>query len=426
MNEPTGVRRLGLLLLATVLAGCATAAPAGTPSPAATAGPATIATSTGPSSAASPRPSATTGATATDTPRPAWHFPVDAFAALATEPVSRELAFLLQETLDRSAGGDGVAATVISPDGTWSGAAGMATPDREMDPRDQMAIGSITKTIIAAQVMQLIEKGELALLDEAADRLPPDLEFDTNGATIEDLLSMRSGISEYFADEEELLEALTADPGRVWTIEELLATVDPKRGPVGPDREWEYLGTNYLLLGLIIEHVAGRPVAEVLRAGVLSGVPFTRLIYQPDERPTEPMAMPGGKPDPVFSRGGGYLPSIANATLFTAEGAMASDARTLARWFHALCAGRIVSPASVDEMTDLKKRPEYGLGIWDRRFQYGWYSGALGHTGLVREGYRAGAFCFQDPVMVVVVIANARDHDVETTAGNLWKEVGPG
>jgi len=135
-----------------------------------------------------------------------------------------------------------------------------------MVTNDQMSIASITKTLVAAQVMQLIEAGQLTLEDLAADRLPPDLVFDTNGATIEDLLSMRSGISEYFADEDELLAALTDDPLREWTTEEKLATVSPERGPVGPEREWEYIGTNYLLLGLIIEQATGRSVADVMRA----------------------------------------------------------------------------------------------------------------------------------------------------------------
>ena len=66
-----------------------------------------------------------------------------------------------------------------------------------MVPDDQMSIASITKTLVAAQVMQLVEAGELTLDDPAADRLPPDLDFDTNEATVENLLSMRSGISEY-------------------------------------------------------------------------------------------------------------------------------------------------------------------------------------------------------------------------------------
>ena len=346
-------------------------------------------------------------------------FPTALFAGLGDGPVSDELTAELQEALALSANGDGLTATLITPEGTWSGATGFAAGERAMVPNDQMSIASITKTVVAAQVMQLVEAGELNLDDLVADRLPPDLEFDTNGATVADLLSMRSGISEYFADEDELVEALTNDPLHVWTTEQKLSTVDPKRGPVGPEREWEYIGTNYLLLGLIVERITGQPMAEVLRSGVIDGDGYERLIYQPDELPTDPMAMPRGASADTFDENGGYLPSLANATMFTSEGAMASDAPSLARWFRALCAGQVVSPASVDEMTDLHKRPEYGLGIWDRRYEYGSDSGALGHTGLAREGYRTAAFCFQNPVMVVVVLANSEEHDVETTAGNL-------
>ncbi|MEO7296033.1 MAG: serine hydrolase domain-containing protein [Candidatus Limnocylindria bacterium] len=386
-------------------------------------GPAPAATGAVPSVA----PTATTAAVTSTAPasapptRTPTAFPIAVFAGLRDEPVSEALAAELQSVLDASSNGDGLTATLITTEGTWSGATGLAEGDRPMVPNDQMSIASITKTLVAAQVMQLIEGGKLALRDLAANRLPRDLEFDTNGATIEDLLSMRSGISEYFVDESELLDALTRDRLHVWTLEEKLATVDPKRGPVGPEREWEYIGTNYLLLGLIIEQATGRSVAEVLRSGVLSGDGYERLIYQPDERPTDPMAMPRGASADTFDDGGGYLPSIANATMFTAEGAMASDAPTLARWLRSLCAGQVVSPASLDDMTDLGKRPEYGLGIFDRRYEYGPASGALGHTGYVREGYRTVALCFQNPAMVVVVLANDDEHDVETAAGNLWR-----
>jgi hypothetical protein len=77
-----------------------------------------------------------------------------------------------------------------------------------------------------------------------------------------------------------------------------------------------------------------------------------------------------------------------------------------------------VSPASLNEMTDFDKRPGYGLGLIDRRDEYGWDSGALGHTGVAREGYRAAALCFQQQGIVVTVLANA-EHDVDTSAGNL-------
>jgi hypothetical protein len=39
----------------------------------------------------------------------------------------------------------------------------------------------------------------------------------------------------------------------------------------------------------------------------------------------------------------------------------------------------------------------------------------------VDEGYRTAALCFQDPGIVVVVLANADEHHVDTTAGDLWR-----
>jgi D-alanyl-D-alanine carboxypeptidase len=344
-------------------------------------------------------------------------FPTAVFAGLGDEPVSDELAAELQEVLDTSANGHGLTAAVISPQGIWNGAAGFAAGDRAMVPTDQMSIASITKTLVAAQVMQLVEAGELGLDDLAADRLPPGLGFDTNGATIENLLSMRSGISEYMADPDVLRESLVSDPLHVWTTDEKLATVGPERGPVG--QSWEYIGTNYLLLGLVIEHVTGRPLAEVLRSGVLDGDGYERLIYQPDERPTDPMAMPLGASADTFDEAGGYLPSLAAATMFTSEGAMASDSLSLARWFRGLCAGQVVSVASLDEMTDFDERPEYGLGVIDRRGEYGWDSGAVGHMGAI-FGFTTVALCFENPGIVVVVLANA-EHDVDTVAGDLWR-----
>ena len=117
-----------------------------------------------------------------------------AFARLAEDPVPEDEAAELQGTLADAAGTSGVTATVMSASGTWTGAAGRAAPRHRMRPDAQMAIGSITKTIIAAQVMQLVEAGRLGLDDPAADHLPRRLEFDTNGASIENLLSMRSGM----------------------------------------------------------------------------------------------------------------------------------------------------------------------------------------------------------------------------------------
>ncbi len=342
-------------------------------------------------------------------------FPIEVFADITEDRVPEETATQLQAVLDDLAGRAGVSATVMTADGTWSGTTGKADGVRHVRVDDQFAIGSITKTLVAAQVMRLVEAGELSLDDPVADHLPPGIHFDTNGATIVDLLSMRSGYPDTLLGPGQW-KSFTTDPARVWTIDEVLATVRPGRGPVG--RQFEYRGINYVLLGLIVEDVTGRPLAEVLRSGVLAGKGYERLIYQPDERPTEPMAMPYGESSDAFGDAGGYLPSLAAVTAFNAEGAMASDSISLARWWRSLCAGQIVSPASLNEMTDFDTRPEYSLGIIDRRDEYGWASGALGHTGLA-FGFTSAALCFQQQGMVVVVLANAHDYDVDTVAGQL-------
>lgn len=112
--------------------------------------------------------------------------------------------------------------------------------------------------------------------------------------------------------------------------------------------------TDYLLLKLVIEQVRERPLADVLRDGVLAVDGLERLVHQPDERPTEPMAMPAGASSAVLASRGGYLPSLATATAYNASGAIASDSPSLARWWRAFCAGEVVSQASLTRDVDVR------------------------------------------------------------------------
>lgn len=150
----------------------------------------------------------------------------------------------------------------MSADGTWSGAAGKADSVRDVEVDNQFAIASITKTVIAAQVMQMVEAGELGLDDPATDHLPSDLDFDSNGATIRQLLGMRSGSPDYV---DAILDSVTIDRQHRWTPTDVLTLVAADRSPAGDF--FEYSSTNYVLLGLIIEQVRGRAVADVLRDG---------------------------------------------------------------------------------------------------------------------------------------------------------------
>ena len=198
-------------------------------------------------------------------------------------------------------------------------------------------------------------------------------------------------------------ERLLADPQRLWKPAELLDLVTDDRDP--PGEYFAYTNTNYLLLGLVIEQVRGRPIAEVLRDGVLSIDGVERLIYQPDEIPTEPMAMPYGESTDVLEIGDGFLPSLA----LTSDGpaaAMASDSPSLARWWRAFCTGEIVSQASLTEMTTF--HDDYGLGLYNPGDSY---ANVVGHTG-ESEGYVAWAGCLPEDGSVVVVLSNRVVEDI--------------
>lgn len=289
----------------------------------------------------------------------------------------------------------------LTPQGTWSGVFGKADDVRDVVVDSQFGIGSVTKPVIAAQVMQLVEAGELSLDDPATDHLPADFAFDTNGATIRQLLSHRSGIPDWYG---EAMEAEVAkNRTRVWKPADVLALVDPARRPAGDT--FEYADTNYNLLGLVIEHVRQRPLVDVLRDGVLRVEGTERLIYQPDEAPSDPMAMPLGESRDALEKGGGYLPSLSDASSAGPAGSIASDSISLTRWWRAFCAGEIVSDASLIEMSTFDSGLDgYGLGLFNPVVDWG--MPGIGHSG-GNFGYSSWAGCMPgEHPFVLVALTN--------------------
>lgn len=151
----------------------------------------------------------------------------------------------------------------------------------------------------------------------------------------------------------------------------------------------------------MIEQVTGRTVVQTMRdGGVLDIDGIERLVYQPDERPTAPMALPSAMSPAEWREGGGYLPSIASATAGPTTGAIATDSLSLAHWWQAFCSGRLISQDSLTTMATLVDG--YGLGLVNMTAPY---ATSFGHPG-ADVGYIAWAGCLPDSGSVIVTLSN--------------------
>jgi len=331
------------------------------------------------------------------------------FPAVPTGSFSHSTTGALQAILNAAidpGGLPGITATVMTADGgVWSGAAGTADGVHPVEARSQFGIASFTKTVIAAEVMRLSEKGLLRLSDPVSEHLPTDFHFDTNGATIENLLHMESGIPDptFFGPTD-----AKADPLREWTPREVLATVPAYRSK--PGDHFVYEDANYMLLGLVIEATTRTSVAAALRSSVLSDPRLSSMVYQPAERPNGPLALPfiDGKLRPnSIEVGGGYLPTKAEASYANGSGCMASDSAALALWGFLLFGGQLVSEQSLQAMTDFGTG-FYGLGVFNQTKDGAWRGAgqAIGNGGWHAGGYSSALAVLPSRGLVISVMTN--------------------
>jgi D-alanyl-D-alanine carboxypeptidase len=287
---------------------------------------------------------------------------------LLPEPMAAALQAVLDSAVEEHVFRGATAAVIVVDKGSWSGAVGVDRDGKRLTRHSSLLTASSGKTITAAQILRLVDDGELGLDDPISDHLPETAFFDPNDATIRDLLGMRSGISEppgYVA---------LVDQG--FTPAELFKKLGRPTFPAGS--EIEYSSINFIMLGRIIEHVTGRTFSEVVRSNVLDRPGLDGLVY-------------GEK------------------SALAADGwRIETTAASLARWGYELYGGSVVSDDSLRQMTDFKG-DWYGLGTID--FSHpdtvgGYDVPAVGHGGS-EPSNQVMLVAFPEHGVVVAVQANA-------------------
>jgi D-alanyl-D-alanine carboxypeptidase len=138
-----------------------------------------------------------------------------------------------------------------------------------MDENSHVRIGSITKTLTGTAILRLVDLGEIGLDDPVAKYIPSV----PNGGniTIRELLSMTSGLYNYSLDPA-FNQTLDSDPGKVWQHDELLKIAFSHPPDFAPGAGYSYSNTNFILLGMIVEQLTHKPVAQVLQDEIFAQI----------------------------------------------------------------------------------------------------------------------------------------------------------
>ena len=241
------------------------------------------------------------------------------------------------------------------------------TAKTRMLPSNLLLSGSVGKTYVAAVALQLVSEGRLKLDEKISTYLAREPWFtrlpNAPDITVRMLMNHTSGLVRYELNER-FLRDLTANPDKVWTPEERIAYLFDAQPPFRAGEGWDYSDTNYIVLGLIVERLTGRPLNDEIRRRVLQPLALTRTVPS-DRREVPGVAQGYAGPNNPF---GGFDAVIVNGRFVLnpqfewAGGGYASAADDLARWMKLLFEGRAYPDSLLRQALDGREARPLGQG----------------------------------------------------------------
>jgi D-alanyl-D-alanine carboxypeptidase len=331
---------------------------------------------------------------------------------LAKAQISSTLDAELQHTLDSMRtilGAKSLSAAIQVSDGSvWAHANGTSSSSTNVTSSDAYLIGSVTKTITSACILQLADEGLLQLDDSLYEWLPTMPYIDTN-ITIRQLLNHTSGIYDVL-NHPHNQDSLMADISRIWTPEELIDRfISP---PVfQPGTSWSYCNTNYFLLSMIIREATGNPFYIELRNRFFTPLGLSTFAIPAFEQLNAPVAhlwldiTGDGVLDDADSF---YMNYMALNSTAGAAGGYFSTPTDCTKWMRTYMRGDLLSSAMMAEAKTTVNAPgsqggKYGLGLMKNQTNFLGYE-AYGHGGDL--AYHASSWYFPELDQSITVFTN--------------------
>jgi CubicO group peptidase (beta-lactamase class C family) len=279
---------------------------------------------------------------------------------------------------------------------------GVATLEHDVPatPQTVYQIGSIGKQFTAVAVMLLADEHKLDLDDPLAKYLP-EIPPGWSKVTLRLMLNHQSGIPQFTTPRRQLL-----DVGHDYTDLELIQLASGQPLDFEPGTDVSYSDTGYVLLGFVINRVAGMFYGDFLQQRIFGplGMRQTRIISDTDIVPHRASGYERGANGALYNQT--YVSPALNRT---ADGSLYSTVLDLSKWDRALYGDAVLPQAELERMWRIDphlngQRPLYHFG-------YGWESNRLRDRRLVEydgnwQGFQAVMSRYVDKKLTIILLTN--------------------
>jgi D-alanyl-D-alanine carboxypeptidase len=283
----------------------------------------------------------------------------------------------------------------------FRGAYGLADREKKVANRleTRFDIGSMNKMFTATAIMQLVQAGKINLADPVGKYLPdyPNRDVATK-VTIEHLLTHTGGTGNIFGPEFE------AHRNELRTHADYVKLFGERAPAFEPGSRFDYSNYGMVLLGAVIERVAGQSYYDHVAKRIYRPAGMKRTASEPLEQPAEDRAIGYMRaPD------GGRKPNIdLMAYRGSAAGGGFSTVGDLTKFAAALLGNKLLSPENTQLLITGKvaipRGGRYAYGFEDMRDSAGYVGhggGAPGVNGVLmilpKSGYIVAVLTNIDP-----------------------------
>lgn len=270
-------------------------------------------------------------------------------------------------------------------------------------PVTRFRLGSITKQFTAAAILLLEEQGKLSINDPICNFFT-DCPPAWKPITVRHLLNHTSGIPNFTSFPDYMKTMMIPTP-----LDGIIARFKDRPLTFAPGEKMSYSNSGYILLGAIIEKVAGQSYADFLQARIFGPLKMQGSGYDTGDKIIK------GRADGYSNAGGEWKnASHIDMSIPHAAGALYSTVQDLYLWDQALNTDRILSAKSREAM----------FAPGQNNYAFGWAINKLfnrlmiGHGGGI-NGFSTYIARYPEEKLTIIVLSNLE----QARSGNFARDL---